>query len=441
MSQRLFALVLVFTLIGSSLAAGHVYVNTGYIAEDHQLVQQHTVFVSLIKEEGEFPPDEEIIELGAVVGLVKECQTTLSKGPFDNAVLWLNDQFLFGNKTHFDERPVEMDTEKMGENPDREHESVEGDEGFVEKNRDDEDRLMERHAGCWIPRGFMHAVQSSGNNGEAVRAVIDADIDDSNDSSPGSHCQYDVSFYVTDPNGNHWVIDRMDCASINGYMYTSHLQVDPSSPHRQGFADRADWAYSDGTVRSGAPYMGPGADTWDECKDANQNGPTFDKCSIEYSFLLSITLDEHSGGRTITHCDGDRSGDDNWALSGESHPHHPSDDEHDCGPEHEHEAYNFDLIFHDRAPHWIEQRPYWDNAHTATTTHGTPPSVEFELDPDDEHGKDTTYVCSIPDDWEDPDAEPYQENNIREREWRYPCDSHADRGFHAHDGTQTPRPT
>lgn len=470
--KQLFALVLVGTLIGSAMAAHEAHeseLGEAMGAPDVQVVQQHAVFVELIAEDVEDDREEDITNLGVVAGLVKECEEPRG-GAFDNAVLWFNDQFLFGSKTDIDER------EKMGMNPDRTHDSVDGGDGFVDKNRNADGDIVERWGGCWVPNGFAHAFQSDGNDPETVRAAIDEDnveisgceelisldsadvppdakdqvceVDEEagqpmNDSpfrggtQPGSVCDAEAthSYYVTDPNGFQWVIDvSEDCDGIEGPLYTAHLQIDPTT--NLGIADRADWSYSDGTQRLGVPYMENSTDSelWDDCK---AGGATFDKCSIEYSFLIAANLDDHDPTRSAdddeapTHCpEGERFDDQNWALHGESHPHSPEEDA--CGDTHTHPSLDIDIMFHDKAPFWIEESPYWDNAHSDDTTAGTPPEVTFPSGPGN---WDACVPQSI-------NAESdYQEAAIQDRTFQHPCDSVQDRGFHAHDGSQTTYPS
>lgn len=466
-SQKLFALTLVFSLVGSAVAAhtANVTENTLQPAEGVELVQQHSVFVELIMEENEHDDKDVIDNFGAVVGLVKQCKMQ-DRGMFDNAVLWFNDQFLFGTKEEKEER------NPMGINPNRTHDSVAGEGGFVHENYDANGDLIERWGGCWIPVGFAHAFQSAGNDPDAVREAIEADhveetqcdivleslkedrdIDTGEEGETvcetedgqvirvggtdrGSKCgaiNDNHSHYVTDPNGFQWVIDVSDCDDIEGFLYTVHLQVDPST--NQGIADRADWAYTDGTLRQGAPIAGPDDDIWQECKDAGPLGP--DKCTLEYSFLLAINLDLHSPTRgeddplAPEHCpEGERFDDRNWALEGESHPHNP--EENECGDTHTHPTLDMDIMFHDKAPAWIHDNPYWDSEDTDQTTTGTPPEVQFGSGPGN---WDDCMPQSI-------NAESsYQEDAIWDRNFRHPCDSVQDRGFHAHDGSQTTYPS
>ena len=280
MNRRLFALLLVLALTGAALA---VTQERTYMrldgrtpgdgsADDVVAVQQHATFVEIITQ-GEGDKQENVTEFAAVVGLVKKCKRV--DNVFDNAILWLNDQFLFGNKSNFHGNatanasrqgydPVRVHTNETLYNENRENGTGRYDpetgtyeadengtgpnqggnpvrEGFI-RGRD----LQERWGGCYIPNGFLYAVPSGQSS--SVKSLIDTDHD-----CDGCLFVYDGTFYVTDPNDHRWMIDRF---SVGGTpVYTVHLQTDPWNPDGQGFPDEAIWAYrEDGRLRVGMPY-------------------------------------------------------------------------------------------------------------------------------------------------------------------------------------------
>ncbi len=284
------ALVMVLALTGSALALQQqkVYHRQGGdpAANDVPVIQQHAVFTELIVEENDTASS--VTEFAAVVGLVKKCQQV--DNVFDNAVLWFNDQFLFGQKHSI--RKNVTKNESMGFNPNRTHDNStllnenrrngtgqydpttgeiagaqngtgpdEGGnpirDGFIRANGDSP--LAERWGGCFIPNGFVHAI--GGGTSSLVPGIEDAQaaLESSNNDCDGDGCmfEYEGTHYVTDPNNHRWMIDRYTWNSAAGPhpWYTLHLQVDPWSPDRQGFPDEAIWTYDEtGRIRLGLPY-------------------------------------------------------------------------------------------------------------------------------------------------------------------------------------------
>ncbi len=313
--RRYIALGLVLLLTGSALALQQQKVYKFEGGDDIEArgvvaVQQHTVFTEFILEED--TTERNITEFAAVVGLVKKCIRT--ERTFDNAVLWFNDQFLFGakdsSKRNLTKGPV------MGENPaNRTHSSANLSEenringtgeynpetgetevtgtgtGPNEGGNPDRRGFMrgidngERWGGCFIPDGFLHAVPN-GTFGPQPQPATPLHEDPPPNTTtrwvkdrlhdPARNCAaedggmcaftYEGSHYITDPNNHAWIIDRYDVDGVS--LYTVHLQVDPWNPFRQGFADEAIWAYRDGQMRLGMPYAeDESAPMYDTCKD------------------------------------------------------------------------------------------------------------------------------------------------------------------------------
>ncbi len=492
------------------MAAGNTYMS--HEADDVTVVQQHTVFVELVLEDSDAV--EEIHEFGAVVGLVKECKQQAEV--FDNAVLWFNDQFLFGDKRLDDTERNVSDDDALGRQPpqrtydhdghvdevqqDWEWEGDEKQPGFLGASE-----LRERWGGCFIPDGFMHAIGHEDPYGyggvaaqqedptgkdliksgpDTIRKLIDLD-----NSCNGCVFEYEATFYITDPNGIQWMVDKLvyppafggdlfgsgggeDCydgSGLTGFedprstgvhadecqdpdngdgdenhrfdeeeendtplhrleekekpiaepLYTVHVQVDPATG--TGFADEAPWRYADENPKETAPRKGmPYALDEDNpvyqlCKENQDLRDSARPCAIEYNFLIAIdfeAFDQYVGGNyqesNMTHGESHN----NTAADGDSHPHNPKTK--DRGPEHDHSTVDLDMFFYDKAPHFVQANPYWDES-------GAPPSV--------------TDDCSTT-----ADDENYSDERRSAVENRavIVCNTSSDSGsFHMHDGSQT----
>src|SRR5919109_1533559 len=105
--RKILALAIALAMTGSALAAAQQRLfrsidddddgfTDGIEAQGVVAIQQHSVFVEIVLEVRENVT--QIHQFAAVVGLVKKCRE--ARNIFDNAVLWFNDQFLFGNKTN-----------------------------------------------------------------------------------------------------------------------------------------------------------------------------------------------------------------------------------------------------------------------------------------------------------------------------------------------------
>jgi len=260
--------VLALTLTASVLAAqrDNVYRGDEPDAEGVTAVQQHSVFVEIVTEEQKRENETQIHQFAAVVGLVKECVNEQRRDQFDNAVLWFNDQFLFGQKS---DEVRDVNQSGLGQNPpDNNLSTYEGDTG--------------RYPGCTIPDGFAVAIgeddpygcgsysvpqdarnasdrcaEGTSTNVDLVRQLIELDR-----RCQGCIFEYQSSFFVTDPNDNRWIVDKLvypvsvlgnlfqegednvlrdgDCASGNGTVPFS----DPrdNNPHQ-------DTCRSDGSPR------------------------------------------------------------------------------------------------------------------------------------------------------------------------------------------------
>ncbi len=235
-SKKAMALALVLAFTGSAMAAGNTYMS--HEADDVQVVQQHTVFVELVLESDDVDGIDEIHEFGAVVGLVKECVMRGEGQQFDNAVLWFNDQFLFGTKNSTGGGDHHVPNDALGEQPPpREYDQkgqTEGEPGFLDAHE-----LKERWGGCFIPSGFMHGISASAPYGtgslsqtegdapgdtnlapsgsEMVKQLIDLDND-----CFGCIFEYEATFYITDPNNNRWMVDKLVYpVSLGGDLFAS----------------------------------------------------------------------------------------------------------------------------------------------------------------------------------------------------------------------------
>jgi len=242
-SRKLIALFLVLALTGSALAAQQQRLYRG--SDDGDLeasgvtgVQQHSVFIEIVVERQE--ENEQIHEFAAVVGLIKECKQV--RNVFDNAVLWFNDQFLFGDKVVEDRNVTE---DALGANPGENftENETEGTNPFVGTS----DRGTPRWGGCFTPNGFAHAIGADDPFGMVtVNATEDenttyssedavSDADDSSDdlvfggdglvkaddnmdvikqmidldnTCSGCIFEYQSSFFVVDPNDHEWIVDK-----------------------------------------------------------------------------------------------------------------------------------------------------------------------------------------------------------------------------------------
>ncbi len=556
--RKMIALFMVFALTGTTMAAGATY--WSHEAEGVTAVQQHSIFVELILEVEE--DVEQIHEFAAVVGLIKECRQ--QERIFDNAVLWFNDQFLFGDKANEDVNVTPPNPNAtLGVNPPNRtynedgsiNETLQnethweeqgwlgGDEGFIGANT-----LHERWGGCFIPNGFAHAIghnQPFGQYGISAQADVNGnEVANENQSAApdptppdpfglgtpdssvdivkqlilldndcnGCIFEYESTFYTTDPNGVEWMVDKLvwpvslagdlfttgsgeDCydgSGLTGFqdprssgvhadecrdwkhseaqnnesnhryydadssdspitgdliepdqshvnlvepLYTVHLQVNPETG--MGYADEALWQYEEGHLRDGMPYaIEEENNNYELCRDQLTDAHP---CAIEYNFLLAIDFvafqpseqGAGAGANEGVSANGSATGqfgnyqadskthpseDDNAAF-GDSHPHNPVAP-NATGP-HAHSTVDLDVFFYERAPYFVESNPYWDE-------NGAPPSVNAD--------------CSSTD--EDPGDDPLaqQQQAAVENRAVMVCDTTADRGYHLHDGSQTPNP-
>jgi len=243
-SRKLIALFLVFALTGSALAAQQQRLYRGSADGDAEAsgvtaVQQHSVFIEIVVEDEEEP--DEVHKFAAVVGLIKKCKQV--RNVFDNAVLWFNDQFLFGDKRNNVE---ENETEKgLGSQPDLTAEELNAtaeEKGFVGESWNG----TARWGGCYTPDGFAHAIGaddpfgtvnveaggadenvsaedtqtgifSADDNRDVVKNLIDLD-----QRCNGCIFEYDSSFFVVDPNGHEWIVDKyLYPLSVMGNLFSS----------------------------------------------------------------------------------------------------------------------------------------------------------------------------------------------------------------------------
>jgi hypothetical protein len=270
---------MVFALIGSALAAqrDNVYREDGNVedieAESVTAVQQHTVFVEIIAEKEKKVNETEIHQFAAVVGLVKQCIQEERNDRFDNAVLWFNDQFLFGDKENNQEKVNDTKPdERLGVNNDAEEEN--GTQHFYGAQERNPGPYDERWGGCYIPDGFVHAIGkddpfgcgAEGGLADVEETRLDCgDLGQSNidvveqlisldGSCAGCIFEYQGSFFVTDPNGHDWIVDKHvyplsvmgnlfqeqsgndDCASGNGAVPFSDPRT--SAPHHDTCTDQ-----------------------------------------------------------------------------------------------------------------------------------------------------------------------------------------------------------
>lgn len=492
-ARRFAALALVLILTGSALAAQNqrLYTYDGtdlrsdgehtdvFEATDVTGVQQHSIFVELIAEDEEEGLSE--TPFAAVVGLVKKCKKV--RNDFDNAVLWFNDQFLFGSK----------DTRSANFTP----------EGALGKNAPDSDIFP----GCYIPNGFAIAVPAGETEKEGVnQSIPGTDEDLQFEEVPtymkldrrcnGCIFDYEGSFYVTDPNGHSWLVDRLSYnldrfdndndgeeeenlgrrdkthpEETDGRIWVVHLQVNPKT--QTGFKDKATWGYrSDGALRQGMPRNESVQDD-----PATPEDERFDVPSIEYDFMLTFNFDRVADPAIHPQYEGEygvnddnevttpqrKSGynetgkrhgtnnthDDDEARQGNSHPHNPRDNRSgaDCGdgsndrsdvgegcednPQHIHSTVDVDIFYSNKTAHFVHENRYWDE-------HGAPPVVVHngtERDPDQTNDRDGS-VCQ----------NNAQTNNASRRQAMQNrtfnvCDIDRDAGeLHRHDGSQTMRP-
>lgn len=237
--RKMIALFLVLALTGSALALQQQKVykedNGDPRAEGVVAVQQHSVFVELIVEQNDTVRQEH--KFAAVVGLVKECKEV--RNVFDNAVLWFNDQFLFGTKAN-NRTNVTSD---FGFNPNRSHNlSNPDDPGFVRAQDN-----QERWGGCFIPNGFIHAIgqddpygleqgvdADAGGTGEPGTVAAGGDgigfvknLIRQDNACNGCIFEYSGTFYITDPNGHGWMVDKtLYPVSFEGDLFQSSGECD-----------------------------------------------------------------------------------------------------------------------------------------------------------------------------------------------------------------------
>lgn len=445
-SRKLFALFLVFALTGGALAGQQ---NTYHCdtteegnnpdgcdpleAKDVTAIQQHSVFVEVVVEAEAQQDVNQIHEFAAVVGLVKKCKRAERSDSFDNAVLWFNDQFLFGEKNAFEGDVNETPESAIGENPPD----------------------SEIWPNCWIPNGFVHVVPN-GTIDEAKRALRHEDDQTGlTRLQDNSTFTYQGSYYVTDPNGAQWLVDKFTysipehchrpgedhdnetpdnpCSSTfplgsePGTMWTVHLQVD--SQTQQGFRDQATWAYENGQLRPGMPYN---ASTKDDPNTSENERVT--EPAVEYDFL--VVVDQFRGSGTVHNESNDAP-----AWQGNSHPHRGKDNQtktdtgncvagsdgigdqqQGCAPPtpgHKHDTGTFSVFFNKTAPNFVENHPYWNED-------GAPPPVTENC------GTGTSG-----------DAQRDEAVAIRNQTANgfFVCDRQQQSPFHAHNGSQTVRPT
>ena len=253
MERRRLVALLVILLVGiPSLAAADTYLRagTGLQARGVAAVQQHTVFVEIVQQETVVEDVVQIHQFAAIVALVKNCVNIRERRLFDDAVLWFNDQFLFGDKNR--QSIVKNSTEVPGEsealggvmNNPAEDEFDRGEDGTNNTGDEtpswDSDGTLKfmrrfgassgkptgqngnsvggpgpgRWVGCFVPAGFLHAVgaddpygiaASGTNNIDIVENLIEVDHDP---NCAGCVFSYVGSFYVTDPNGFNWLVDK-----------------------------------------------------------------------------------------------------------------------------------------------------------------------------------------------------------------------------------------
>lgn len=441
--RRLVAIGLVLALTGSAAAAQQqrlfkpdTFTINDVELEHIQAVQQHTIFLEIILQKDQGPGGPDVTPFAAIVGLVKKCDRQPDRQLFDNAVLWFNDQFLFGQKQAFQGDANQTPDSAIGENPPD----------------------AEIWPNCWIPNGFVHVVPN-GTIDEAKQALRHED----DETGPtrlqrSSTFTYQGSFYVTDPNGARWLVDKFiynlphhchrpgedhdndtpdnPCTSDNlfanafggsetGTMWTVHLQVD--SQTQQGFRDQATWAYPNGTLRPGMPYNASTQDDPNTSEDERVTEPP-----VEYDFL--IVVDEFPQRGSTVHNESN----DAPAWQGNSHPHRGKDNQtktdngnciagsdgigdqqQGCAPAtpgHQHTTGTFSVFFNKSAPDFVENNPYWNED-------GAPPPVTEDC------GTGTS-------------GDPQRDAAIQARNDSFiVCDRQAPSSFHAHNGSETIQPT
>jgi len=233
--------MLVLALTGSALAVTQERIYNGDEAEASGVtgVQQHSVFVEIIVEDKD--GEEEVHKFAAVVGLIKKCKRV--RNVFDNAVLWFNDQFLFGEKNNEQVRN-ETPESALGVNPE--------DNNLKKPNGE-----TGRWGGCYTPDGFAFAIgkddpygagpvfasdemanatgregceqarASAADNGYEGNATagncgpLDDNMDlvkrliDLDQACAGCIFEYQSSFFISDPNmpdtfeDVSWIVDKM----------------------------------------------------------------------------------------------------------------------------------------------------------------------------------------------------------------------------------------
>jgi hypothetical protein len=451
-----------------------------------------------------------------VVGVILKCKQV--RQTFDNAVLWFNDQFLFGEKSNETYNKTDpSDSDVMG--------AVPQDNNYVKRNGE-----TGRYGGCYTPDGFAHAIGTDdpygvgtddgaapdaetcrsyshdreeasadeevcadppSDNMDVMRTLIDLD-----NRCRGCIFEYQSSFFISDPNyavtkqDVSWIVDKLvypvsvlgnlfqegednvgndgDCTSDNGTvaavpysdprdeyphhdrcsgdagennhrcteddcrsadqrkrpeegpaandtlvepLFSVHLQVDRGRD-REPFLDRAPWEYKNGAGPVfGMPIAQSEAEEGFVPCQSDRWTPDYE-CAVQYNFLLAVDFGAFDANETTE--DGAKHGEDRFpqpkARDGNSHPHNT--EEVGAGPNHEHDTVSLDIFFHERAPFFVMDNPYWDEF-------GSPPAV------DDECAQPAGDVSSEE-----------REQAIRDRT-PIVCDTEMDQDTHEHDGSET----
>ncbi|MGH2669549.1 MAG: hypothetical protein ACRDH5_10650, partial [bacterium] len=173
-SKQLLGVVaaLVISVPAFAAADQYLYHNTGLTAQGVLAIQQHTVFVEIVEEKVRERDVVQIHQFAAVVALVKVCRQEIRRDVFDNAVLWFNDQFLFGDKERNESRKnvTRFDGSPGADAPEVNRLGVlqAGYKIFETRDIDIGDNTTEsktwnqhgygRWVGCFVPRGFLHAI-------------------------------------------------------------------------------------------------------------------------------------------------------------------------------------------------------------------------------------------------------------------------------------------
>ncbi len=444
-SKKLIALCLVFALTGSAMASHSYDRNDTGVLEDVQLVQQHTVFVEIVLDKDVEDDIQEIHEFGAVVGYAVECFEDEAREVFDNAVLWFNDQFLFGNKSSQD----------------------------IDRDQ------------CWVPELWaigigsndIHSSISDSTPVDDRPALVKELIELDNDCF-GCIFEYEGTFYTTDPNGNTWMVDKLVYpVSLGGNLFESgsgddcHTGAsmspleDPRSPgaHADECRDRpedepdANHQFNDGDTSDGdgeplPPLVEPlyithlqvdgpegfGDDGEAPASEALQD-PTLAEHEAhmqapenngQYTFLLAVDFvafedqplgtgnyTSHDEAGNVTH--ENATYEDGDTLVGDSHGEH---DDEGYGDDHRHSTVNLDIFLHHQAPYFVETHNVW------------------EEDPND--AGQTPQVNPTCSGMEDPPADPEddpRDGYIQDRSVIV-CDTTQNTEMHKHDGSQTTYP-